>query len=128
MSVQNSWVQLFMGNVILIALILILRHYLKFESIAFNLFGSSLLFAFLSFAMICWIKKGIRKSNKSSFFAFSAGAAILRFTVSLLWVLMIQKLFHPTGIAYVLDFIFIYLYYLIADIVLLGRLAKGRLQ
>ncbi len=123
-----NWIRiisiLISGNALLIGLFLLSSYFFGFESLLFNILGSSLIFAILTFIALYFIKKGIKKGSQSPFLVFTGGIALVRLIISFIWVLFVKEIFEPESIHYVIEFILIYVYYLVMDTYFLSRIVK----
>jgi hypothetical protein len=112
------------GNLLLVTTILALSALFEFPVLLINLLGSSIIFALITAFLLIRAARGSKDESSSLMIMLSAGAFLVRLLASLLWIAFIKKVYNPESNSFALIFILVYLYYLIADVILLTRIVN----
>ena len=123
---RSEFLILLIGNGALLLLFFISSRIWSLEYLPINSLGSSFLFALTTFYLLLKARLLPEDDKGAGLMSLSAGAALLRIAIGIVWIVAMNRYFEPKTNFFALEFIAIYLFYLIADVKLISDALRSK--
>lgn len=114
------------GNVLLCLFLCLLGKWLGHSDVLLNMIVASLIFFSVTLFSLWKVSSASQKNTDPKLMFLSRGMALIRIVISLVWMIILKEIYGEVKPHQLLQFILIYVYYLVIDVYYLDALFRGR--